>query len=374
MKINCSRVMRSACFGAAATIFCLAGPTNGSLLFYEDFEGVTGSNAGVSLDGQGGWTSPGNSINVHNGTIGQDGSTGTWDGSVSGSPTSGGNFIAPVFGGTVGLGNIALAPFVTNSFADGTTTWFSYTEYNANGGASARQNIAIGAAPLTALDGASMAGDGIGVATDGANTPRAAYWNAATGENAAASTIGSGRPLFVVAKIVWSDAGNDTITVKRWNQTTGIPAGLSEADWNAATELSTTSADLDQTTFDTLSIASGYAWFDEVRIANDFDNAVTGTIVVPEPGTLCLHLIGQFMAFASRRVEEAVAFRTVGELLVAGVPLQTLAGLAGHFAHPTRDVAQVADGGRPVSGLGVSHRVATILDAIEPVAVMPGLR
>jgi hypothetical protein len=285
---------------AVVAAAALTAPADADLFFYEDFTGLTAGGAG--LNGQGGWTSPGGDMQVQNTTF-TDGSSGSWNGTITGSTTSGGNFITPATGGAHAFADIALDSFVTNSFAAGTTTWLSYVEYNGNGGNVGLQNLAIGAAPLTGDGGVEMAGEGIGVGTTNNNTPRATYWQPnALGddENAdATSSISSGRPIFVVAKIQWSDTGNDTITVKRF--AFSIPGGLNEAAWNAEAGVSTNSADLDQSTFDTLSIASRYAWFDEIRIANDFDSAVTGTTVVPEPGTLALMGLGGLCLARRRR-------------------------------------------------------------------------
>lgn len=269
--------------------------TQGALLFYEDFSGFTAG--GASLDGQGGWNSPGDSQNVQNASY-SGGGNGAWDGTIGGSATSGGNFIAKL---GEAFGDIALSTLVTSSFADGTTTWFSYVEYNGNGGANGRQNVAIGAAPLTGSGGVEMAGQGIGIGTTTNNTPRAALWepNAGDDKSTAASNIGSGRPIFVMAKIEWGNGSNDTITVKR--TAFSIPAGFSETDWNAIPELSTISADLDQSTFDTLSFANASGFMDDIRIASDFDSAVTGTTVIPEASFALLGGLGLLALLRRRR-------------------------------------------------------------------------
>ncbi len=273
----------------------------GALLFYEDFTGFTAG--GASLDGQGGWNSPGDSESVRNETYTGGGSTGSWNGTITNSTTSGGNFLAAT-GNTHAFGNIALSTTVTNSFAAGTTTWFSYVEYNGNNGSAGRQNVAIGAAPLTSDGGLEMAGQGIGVGTGtSSNTALATFWEPnATGDDkiTASSSIGSGRPIFVISKIEWDAvSGDDRITVKRF--AFSIPVGLTETDWNSEAGVSTNTANLDQSTFDTLSFANQYAYLDDIRIASDFDSAVTGTVVIPEPSALLLSSLGGLALLRRRR-------------------------------------------------------------------------
>ena len=152
-----------------------------------------------------------------------------------------------------------------------------------------------------------MAGQGIGVSATNANSAQATYWIPAVGDDkvAAATSIGGGRPVFIIAKIDWDSVaagGNDVLTVKRFSQNNGgIPVGFTEAMWDSEGQLSTTSVDLDQSTFDTLSFASDGVFFDDIRIASDFDSAVTGVTVVPEPSSALLISLGGGLLLLRRR-------------------------------------------------------------------------
>ena len=98
-----------------------------------------------------------------------------------------------------------------------------------------------------------------------------------------------------MAKIVWSDAGLDTITVVSFLETDTI----SEANFNAATQ-STLSVDFDQSLFDTISIGGANGHVDEIRIATTFADAFTAT-VVPEPSSFALVGLGALALLARRR-------------------------------------------------------------------------
>jgi hypothetical protein len=274
----------------SSVLVLVGGSSDAALLFYEDFN----SYGAGALNGQGGWNS--NGALVQTSTY-SSGSTGAWDGTHPVIPTGGDRFIA---NGALSsnLFDRVLPVTVTNTFVPGTTTWLSYLEYNGNNGSVGRHNLAIGAAPLTGAGGVEMAGQGIGVSTSGSNGGRATYWTPAAGldDNVfSTESLASGRPIFVVAKIDWAAGGsNDTITIARWNQTATSAPNL--ADWNALTsaEKPTISADLDQSTFDTLSLeTNNYGWIDDIRIATDFDSVVSGTNVVPEPSSaLILTAVG----------------------------------------------------------------------------------
>jgi hypothetical protein len=239
------------------------------LLFYEPFTYTAGD-----LDGQGGWNAT--SAQVQTSSFTDDQGT-QWDGTITAVPTSGGGFIAQSGAASY---DRALDPSITSSFVPGTTTWLSFVAFSGTNGANARWGVAIGAAPLTA-SGNEMDGQGIGAGQlDQGSGAKAHYWTpneSGSDRLSSGSGAGTGRPVFVMVKIDWAaDGFNDTITVARWNQT--FATTPSSSDWDAATKVTLT-ADLDQSTFDTLSVFSSYGYIDEIRIATSFDLAVTGTVV-----------------------------------------------------------------------------------------------
>lgn len=165
----------------------------------------------------------------------------------------------------------ALDPSVTATFTDGSVTWLSFIGYN-------NTQVAIGADVLQSR-GNVAAGQNIGAGgIFNNNSVRAHYWddedsNGSFEDIPSLTLLGSSNPQFVIAKIVWSDTGVDTITCARF----ASGATISEAEFNAASQ-STISADLDQSLFDTISFAGSNEYVDEIRIATTFDQAVNGTI------------------------------------------------------------------------------------------------
>jgi MYXO-CTERM domain-containing protein len=260
---------------------------HGALLFYEGFDYTAGD-----LDGQGGWSATSQMQVALNGT-----DTDTYTGTYASVTTTGGYAFNTT--GSGGLANVALGSSVTSTFTTGSVTWLSFIDIRGTNGANAKGAFAIGAAALTgtSMTNPSMVGDGIGLAAHDNNADEAAYWSD-SGVNVGGTDIpgGTGRDRFNIAKITWSDGGNDTIEWAFFDAGTTI----SLANFDAASK-STVSADLDQSTFDTLSLGSNFMHFDEIRIASDFTSAVTGTVVVPEPSAALLGGLGLLALLRRRR-------------------------------------------------------------------------
>jgi hypothetical protein len=261
----------------------------------------------------------------------------TFNGTVANLPTSGGYF------GSIGLGGTAnttdhiyayrtLDPSVTATFTAGSTTWFSFVSARAFNANATGPKLAIGAGRLstsdrgqTALGEAIGAGGGLGT-NAGSNTSKVygQFWDQAvagtgtfqtydaTGSNPLnnssttplntdpaispwqaftwASDSGTGQPIanIVIGKIQWNDGTPDVLTVARFLPTSGT---LTEALFNSSALPSSTTwavqPDLDQSKFNTISIAGGRYFADEFRIATTFDEVV-GVSIVPEPSLLAV--------------------------------------------------------------------------------------
>ena len=271
-----------------------SAPAQAALLLYEGFDYSAGD-----LDGNGGWVVSSGDPEVSLNGVLRD----SYDGSYAGVTTTGGYMYNT--NATVDYASTSLASSVTSTFTDGSVTWLSLISVRGTNGAKARYSFAIGADALTGQNGGfvgnEMAGDGIGLTAHDDNDAEAAYWtpNAAGDDGVAGGTDmpgNTGRDRFTVAKITWSDAGNDTIDWVFFDK----GDTMTEAAWNAAGK-SSVSADLDQSTFDTLSFASDYVHFDEFRIATTFDDAVSGTEVIPEPTSLALLGLGGLLIAGRRR-------------------------------------------------------------------------
>ena len=95
-------------------------------------------------------------------------------------------------------------------------------------------------------------------------------------------------------------AANETITTAVFNIESF--AGLSESDFNTAAQSTiTTSGNLDNASFDTLSFHGSRTNYDEIRLATTFDAAVGLGAVIPEPTSVFLSFIGLGFLVIRRR-------------------------------------------------------------------------
>lgn len=284
----------------AIAAFGTISAAQGALLFYEGFNYTDGT----QLHGQGGWSNDPNSTydGTTPATVSNTGSanpfevfdgTGAeaWDGDFTG-VTQTGNFAGYQPGHL--FATQSLHSTVTSTFTDGTTTWLSFINYRTS---SRSPIVSIGAGPTTGDRSRTSQDENIGMGAIYNNgNARALTWAGGGAEyDLTAATIGLDQPQFLMAKIVWSDAGLDTITVVSFLETDTI----SEVNFNTATQ-STLSVDFDQSLFDTISIGGANGHVDEIRIATTFADAFTGT-AIPEPSSFALVGLGALALLARRR-------------------------------------------------------------------------
>ncbi len=334
---------------AAALVAIL--PSHAALLVYEGFDYTTGDaipgGTGVALNGQGsagqlGLTGTWTAQNTGGGNIAnsttvylQGSTTGitannnltlanTFDGKVANLVTSGGFFgvsnASNVTSWTNATDHIQvwrpLAASVTETFVTGNTTWFSFVSARGYSANARSPSFYIGAGNLIEDRGNAATAPGIG--GGGGNNDAAfifpTYWNngliSNSGTNNPAVGLlpwqgsttdpnGFGVPNITVGKIEWNadlNSGGDIISIFNFSETDVISeaafnagiAGdplLSSANWAAF------SPDLDETTFNMISLGGGRFLADEIRIATTFAEAAP-TVVIPEASSIVLLGLG----------------------------------------------------------------------------------
>jgi len=276
------------------------------------------------------------------------GAANTFNGTVPNLSTSGGYFgsVTSPSGSTANTTDHIIAwrtidPAVTATFTHGSTTWLSYVSARAFNANASSPKLAIGAGPLLSDRGHVAQGEAIGMggglgSSAGSNTLKVygQFWDqqvAGTGSfqnydatglqalnNASTTPLNtnpavspwqaftwaseaSAQPIanIVIAKITWSDTGPDVIQVARFLPSDGP---LTESMFNASALPSSTTwpvqPDLNQSTFNTISIAGGRYFADEFRISTTFSSVAP----VPEPGTEPALLAGLAAAAAAARL------------------------------------------------------------------------
>ena len=275
------------------------GVSRGELLFYEPFDYAPNSAlsglvpplgaGGPWVDNSSGTgaSGSGQAMTVRaNGTTGA-GSGQTWPGIPSASTfvNSGGYLEGERRNDN--SGHIPLAAEVTAKFIDGATIWLSFvsaaTTVVGRPDNHHKPNVAIGQGELlddrAQVAAGEAVGGGVAHNTSGGN-PRARYWDdQVTGglyEDFLGNTLRriSPQQLFVT-KI---EFGADTETITTTVFSLDPFAAPTEADFDDAEQTTiTTVNNLDNVSFDTLSLHGSRSNYDEIRVATTFDDAVNGT-------------------------------------------------------------------------------------------------
>jgi len=292
---------------AAVAILALAASAQATVLFYEPFDytgGTAVAGSGTPLGATGPWVqSSGTNMIIappHN----PHGDGDDFTGLPAGVPGADSSYAAGLAQNENRL-KIGLAASVTDTFLDGTTTWMSFVAINAVNHAHHKPNLAIGDGELLNDRAKEAEGQAIGGGAhynDSNRREHASYWY--DGDiSGTAERYSSGQVLvdyqdqeLIVMKIEWGAAG-DTVSLLNFDMKDAADwALITEAAFNTGAVSITSSVNLDQSTFDTLSLHSSRSSYDEIRIGTTFAD-----VVVPEPATIMLLGLGGLLVRRRRR-------------------------------------------------------------------------
>ena len=309
--------------------------SHATLLVYEGFNYTTGTaipgGTGVQLNGQGTagelgltgtWTAQNTGAVANSTTVYPQGSTtgitavggvpvNIFNGTVANLATSGGFF--GVTNATItgnGTDHIEawrpLAASVTATFITGNTTWFSFVSARGYSANPRSPSFYIGAGHLGEDRGNTATAPGIGgggSTSGGAGLIFPSYWNTGltcnngtaipttdylTWQGAIADLNGFGASNVTVGKIEWNadTNGGDIITIFNFSKTdiiseTAFNAGITAKPMLSSKNWPAHSPNLDETTFNMISIGGGRFFADEIRIGTTFSDVTPGNGPVP---------------------------------------------------------------------------------------------
>ncbi len=169
---------------------------------------------------------------------------------------------------------------------DGASLWFSFLTSNVAGSNNSIQ-LALGTAGIDGSDGIpdlEDAGQAIGVSVNQNGSTQAATWSSLLAASSTSGTIAQGNEGLVVGKITW---GADALSPDL------VEIFLPAADMvQPAAAVSSASAVLDQSRFDTLSFSGSDIRLDEIRFGATYEDAIAADVpfvpdtTVPSPNPM----------------------------------------------------------------------------------------
>ena len=281
-------------------VLSLVGDVQATILFYEGFDYAGASDVagnGTPLGGTGLWVqSSGDKMKIappHD----PYGELDDFTGLPAGVPGAGSSYAAGRNQNDNRL-KIGLAASVTDTFLDGTTTWMSFVGINTQNHIHHKPSMAIGDGELAGDRAHAAEGQAIGggaIYSDRNGQVRASYWDDETvpADGTFERHYSGQVPVafedqeLIVMKIEWG-AESDTVSVFNFDMKDAADwALITEAAFNTGAVSITSTFNLDQSTFDTLSLHSTRSSYDEIYIGTTFAD-----VVVPEPATIALLGLG----------------------------------------------------------------------------------
>ncbi len=245
------------------TTINLDGLSPGNSIIYEGFDmevgSLGGAPAGAGLSGL--W---GGSLDVAPGSM-----------SFGDLPTSGNQTFNSGSNTTIGA---VLQPDLAEAglLDDGAELWFSFLTNN-TAGTNTAVVFGLGTDRVGFFSGVEDDGQAIGVNISGGSSPRAATWSPTRSQASGSASIPSDTTALIVGKITWGADASSPDTLELYLPDTDLV--LPESP------VSTTSAVLDQSQFNVLSIGgkdSGSPKIDEIRFAASYDDVIALDQQVPD--------------------------------------------------------------------------------------------
>lgn len=155
---------------------------------------------------------------------------------------------------------------------DGASLWFSFLTRNVSGSDNSIQ-LALGTAGIAGSSGIpdlGNAGQAIGVSVNQNGSTQAATWSPTVAAGSASGAIAQGDVGLVVGKITWGADASSPDLVEIFLPATDMA--------QPASAISSASAVLDQSRFDTLSFSGSDIRLDEIRFAATYDDVIAADV------------------------------------------------------------------------------------------------
>lgn len=261
-------------------VAALSGSAQAAPVIYEPFDdsdpSLGGNTPGTGLSGT--WGGQAGSYTVASPSL-----------SFGSLPTSGNRVYNG--GGALRSASVTLGPDLAAAglLDHGAELWFSFLADIQTTATNTAYEFSLGTDAPSFFNGMPTGGQGIGVNLWRGTGVEAATWNN-TRSPGARQTLPANTTALIVGKIIWGDDASAADTVEIYLPDTDLAL--------PALAVSSTSAVLDQSLFDTLAFDGksspydGSARIDEIRFGATYNDVIGASAPVPEPSTFLLASVG----------------------------------------------------------------------------------